>query len=153
MTCKIPILFETDNEDQIVNSPILDIIEPTMNSMFAVAPEKTNETLDLIRSHGVKFSLDNVGKFVFSVQTDGSGSTVKASLQGLEFVWATSYAYYVIYQYSQRPENREKGGLCFSDYPATRSAAKLLQWIVERERFRGSDSPWPSGLSTTSATH
>ena len=145
MTCKIPILFEIDNEDQIVNSPILDIIEPTMNSMFAVAPEKANETLDLICTHGVKFSLDNRGRFIFSVKTESSGSTVKASLQGLEFLWVTSYAYSVIYQASMLPENQEKGGLCLSDYPDTRTAAKLLQWIVNKEKFKTPNSPWPSG--------
>ena len=114
-------------------------------SIISIAPEKASGTQDLIKRRSVEFRLKDTRKFAFSAKYGDSGCVVNASVQGLEFVWVLSYAYYVFYQYSQRPENREKGSLCFSDYPATCRAAKLLQWIVDRERSAGMGEPWPSG--------
>ena len=144
MTLRIPFLVEENDRDAISKSPIYEIVEHVWKSIIAIAPEKANGTLDQIKRHSVEFRLENTGKFVFSAQHGESGCAVKASVQGLEFVWVLSYAYFVFYQYSQRPENREKGRLCFSDYPATSDAAKLLHWIVDRESSAGFGKPWPS---------
>lgn len=142
MTLRNPFLVEKNDCDAISKSPINEIMEHAWKSIIAVAPE--NDTLDLIKHHRVEFRLENTGRFVFSAQHGESECAIKASVQGFEFIWVLSYAYYVFYQYSQLPENRQKGRLCFSDYPATRDAAKLLHWIVDRERSAGLGKPWPS---------
>ena len=137
-------MAEECDSDAISKSPVYEIMEHAWGSIITIAPEKTNGIIDLINRHNVEFRLDNTGKFVFSAQYSESGCAVKASVQGLEFVWVLSYAYFVFYQYSQRSENREKGRLCFSDYPATSDAAKLLHWVIDRESSAGLGKPWPS---------
>ncbi len=162
MPCEIPILVEETDIDQISRSPIYEIIQHIFGSIIAIAPEKTNEILGLIFGHDVKFSLENRERFDFAVKL--SESKISVSLQGLEFLWATSYAYYVIYQTAALPENQSKGVLSLLDHPETCTAAKLLQWAVDRETSKVANIPWPSdcpkpqrsaessGLSNSNAT-
>lgn len=124
-------------------SPITNIRDHIAGSIVNIAPERQAEVADLLRQHQVQLVLDDRPGFVFTAGPSAAGNQIRASVQGLEFLWTLSFAYYVLYQEWKR--NPGMTELDPSTSPRTRNAVALLQWALENNVL-GRRVEWPDSL-------
>lgn len=124
-------------------SPITHIRHHVASSIVNIAPEREAEVADLLKHHQVQLVLDDRPRFVFTAGPAAAGNQIRASVQGLEFLWTLSFAYYVLYQ-----EWKRNPGLTELDPSAstrTRDAVALLQWALGNN-VQGNRAEWPDNL-------
>lgn len=127
----------------LARSPITPIKDHVASSILNIAPERAHEVTDLLKQHQIALVLDDRAGFVFTAGPSEHGNQIRASVQGLELLWALSFAYYVLYQEWKR--NPAAAELDLSASSRTRGAAALLQWALENN-VGGRRVMWPDDL-------
>jgi hypothetical protein len=112
------------------------------------APERAPALDELIAS--VQLSFPDAGSFVCEYRP--ITRIVVVSRKVLEIVWASSYAYFVVYKrvFEELPQNEHTVVDLHAD-PVLSPAADLLFWVHNDWHLK-QDNPWPAGLPQPAAT-
>ncbi|EGQ8518361.1 hypothetical protein GQ856_24010 [Vibrio parahaemolyticus] len=108
------------------NSPISFLAKSIEKSLEYIAPEKSKELNEFYEAYSPSFHYSD--KQEFSVRVNTATCKVTISVNALEYLWASCYAYYVLYQkYSKANELGAENFDLHGDEQLV-TAMQLLKW-------------------------
>ena len=124
-------------------SPLIPFIENILDSLQNVAPEKQADLIRLLSQHRPKVKLNYSRGFFFAA--DPGTKRIEMSLQGLEFLWAAAYMFYVVYNACARSSKKGEGYLTFDQDKGCQVALLLYKWASDNLNAPAA-TPWPKTL-------
>jgi len=120
------------------DSPMEVLVKPIARSLILIAPERVEQTRDLIADLTLEFLPS--GEWNCHCEVDNKKIRITTGL--LEHVWASSFAIWLLYTRHLSGRLIEKPTvLTFADDPVVDQGMKLLSWSV-----RPNADPWPQDL-------
>lgn len=120
-----------------MHSPIRAILDRVPDSLINIAPERELDTRALLR--GVKLCLVEGPLFCFAAFDD----RIERPEQGVELVWAASYALWQRYQDYVRHASVDSDS---SAGTSLQLSLPLLDWALAAQRRTAERLPWPESL-------
>lgn len=131
----------------MTSSPVLPLLQFLPASLLNIAPEKGQELHRLLVEHRVRFTVSDEKGWGFETRPVGDCHEIRASIRGMEMLWALSYAHYASYQkFKQHETGAAPVEVDLSADPALRGAFELLAWVLASHRDPAHRKPWPSDL-------
>jgi hypothetical protein len=115
--------------------------------MLTVAPEREEELREIMEKDSVEHK--EVGRKSFTFAADTVENNILYSVVGLEFLWAASYTYWVLYQKAQDASKRGDDEIFFDDHPDLQNAVELYEWALNKCLNQASKQ-WPQHLPSPS---
>jgi hypothetical protein len=110
---------------------------------FNIAPERQEELAKLRDRH--KIVLQPVDEPNSGIRVDPVSGVVKLPVASLEYLWACSYQYWVVYQENVRAQRAGESQLNLSTNPRLQSAETTVRWAKNNLATDGK-RPWPTSL-------
>lgn len=132
------------------NSPLISIASNIIGSAENIAPELASRLMELVTKKRISFVLDDRHGFTFSARTVRNGAEIRASIWGLEFLWALCYAHFTLYQTSKQVQAHDDR-FNPATHPRTRQAIVLLHWALNN--LVQPAAPWPEGAPKPTTGH
>ena len=126
-----------------MRSPILHLKNEISRCPFLIAPAREKELADLVRNH--RLEIEIVFESNFRVRIDLSSGVIRLPVAGLEYLWACSFFFWVLYQ---EYVLAQRAGCTQFDTRSTdrlRKAWELFNWAYKNLNKIAIDA-WPHDL-------
>jgi hypothetical protein len=120
---------------ELGTSPIFELVEPIAHSLILIAPERVDEIRPLVTGLVMEITDESRAR----CEMDSSRKIMRLSRGLLEHLWASAYAYWILYS---RPD--------LTQDPVDSDAMRLLRWTIENA-VSHSAKPWPADLPRPSS--
>ena len=124
-------------------SPMLQLDDAVSRAAFAAAPEKAEELSS--RAKDIKFEFlyrphHQAGSFKFSANP--KSKVVRISEGALELLWASSFAFPVLFQICRNSQQQGRDKMNATDFPELQEAFRLYGWALDK-CCKEICEPWP----------
>ena len=125
------------------DSPVFPFLTSIAGSLLTVAPEKGDDLKKQLCDLAVRLVIDQDVERLFRAVVRDGRRNICCSIFGAEALWASAYAYWVVYSKLKTARGTE---LLFSEHDDTKILPELLDFAFSDRLGRRDTRPWPSHL-------